>query len=148
MRRCTTICSLRHQNQHRHTRCVKVAKIYWVCLFYGISAFLGFLNVKATFLEEQWYYLTHSRENKGIHTFPKGICPKVNVIARLELILFTTIPQSSTLSIVARGNPLYGVLFIIIYSLKMFVTSVVEFWFCFSFFVCFLSGLVSFYFFF
>ena len=23
-------------------------------------------------------------ENKGVHTFPKGICPKVNVIARLE----------------------------------------------------------------
>ena len=22
--------------------------------------------------------------NKGVHTFPKGICPKVNVIARLE----------------------------------------------------------------
>ena len=23
-------------------------------------------------------------EDKGVHTFPKGICPKVNVIARLE----------------------------------------------------------------
>ena len=32
-------------------------------------------------------YLTHSRENKGVHTFPKGICPKVNVIARLEFEL-------------------------------------------------------------
>ena len=31
-----------------------------------------------------WYYLTHSWEDKGVHTFPKGICPKVNVIARLE----------------------------------------------------------------
>ena len=30
------------------------------------------------------YYLTHSWEDKGVHTFPKGICPKVNVIARLE----------------------------------------------------------------
>ena len=29
--------------------------------------------------------ICHSwRENKGVHTFPKGICPKVNVIARLE----------------------------------------------------------------
>ena len=28
---------------------------------------------------------THSwRENKGVHTFPKDICLKVNVIARLE----------------------------------------------------------------
>ena len=26
-------------------------------------------------------YLTHSWEDKGVHTFPKGICPKVNVIA-------------------------------------------------------------------
>ena len=25
-----------------------------------------------------------SWEDKGVHTFPKGICPKVNVIARLE----------------------------------------------------------------
>ena len=42
-------------------------------------------NAKAILLEEQlWYYLTHSWEDKGVHTFPKGICPKVNVIARLE----------------------------------------------------------------
>ena len=42
-------------------------------------------NAKATFLEEQqWYYLTHSWEDKGAHTFPKGIRLKVNVIARLE----------------------------------------------------------------
>ena len=31
-----------------------------------------------------FHYLTHSWEDKGVHTFPKGICPKVNVIARLE----------------------------------------------------------------
>ena len=43
------------------------------------------INAKATLLEEQlWYYLTHSWEDKGVHTFPKGICPKVNVIAPLE----------------------------------------------------------------
>ena len=42
-------------------------------------------NAKAILQEEQlWYYLTHSWEVKGVHTFPKGICPKVNVIARLE----------------------------------------------------------------
>ena len=37
-----------------------------------------------TFPEQWWYYLTHSWEDKGVHTFPKGICPKINVIARLE----------------------------------------------------------------
>ena len=31
-----------------------------------------------------WYYLNLSWKDKGVHTFPKGICPKVNVIARLE----------------------------------------------------------------
>ena len=35
-------------------------------------------------------YFTHSWEDKGAHTFPKGICPKVNVIARLayELVYY------------------------------------------------------------
>ena len=37
--------------------------------------------------EQQWYYLTHSWEDKGVHTFPQGICPKVNVIERLEFEL-------------------------------------------------------------
>ena len=40
---------------------------------------------KAIPLEEQyWYYLTHNWEDKGVHTFPKAIFSKVNVIARLE----------------------------------------------------------------
>ena len=56
-----------------------------VSLFNGISTLFRLFNAKAIFLEEQqWYYLTHSWEDKGVHTFPKGICPKVNVIARLE----------------------------------------------------------------
>ena len=45
-------------------------------------------NAKAILLEElSWYYLTHSWEDKGVHTFPKGICLNVNVIARLEFEL-------------------------------------------------------------
>ena len=56
-----------------------------VSLFNGISTFVRLINAKAILREEQqWYYLTHSWEDKGVHTFPKGICPKVNVIARLE----------------------------------------------------------------
>ena len=54
---------------------------------FGLMAyqlFLGYLMPKPFSLEEQ-YYLTHSWEDKGGgHTFPKSICPKVNVIARLE----------------------------------------------------------------
>ena len=45
--------------------------------------FLGYLMPKP-FSEKNWYYLTHSWEDKGVHIFPKGICPKVNVIAWLE----------------------------------------------------------------
>ena len=30
------------------------------------------------------YYLTHSWEDKRVHTFRKGVYPKVNVIAQLE----------------------------------------------------------------
>ena len=56
-----------------------------VSLFNGISTLCRLFNAKAILLEEQWwYYLTHSWEDKGVHTFPKDICPKVNVIARLE----------------------------------------------------------------
>ena len=45
-------------------------------------------NAEAILLEEQmWYYLTHSREDKGLNTFLKGIYPKVNVIARPEFEL-------------------------------------------------------------
>ena len=54
-----------------------------VSLFNGISTLFRLFNAKAILLEEQ-YYLTHSYEDKGVHTFPKGICPKVNIKARLE----------------------------------------------------------------
>ena len=55
-------------------------------MFNGISTFSGLFN--AIFLEEQsWYYSTHSWKGNGVHTFLKGICPKVNVIARLEFDL-------------------------------------------------------------
>ena len=51
-----------------------------VSLFNGISTLCRLFNAKAILLEEQ-YYLTRNLENKGVHTFPKGICPKVNIIA-------------------------------------------------------------------
>ena len=38
-------------------------------------------------VEQKWYYLTHSWEDKGVHAFPKGIGPKVNALARLEFEL-------------------------------------------------------------
>ena len=32
---------------------------------------------------QYWYYFTNSWADKEVHAFPKGICPKVNVIERL-----------------------------------------------------------------
>ena len=62
--------------------------IWFLCLMaYHIR---GLFKVKAIILEEQqWCYLTPKFiwEYKGVHTFSKGICPKVNVIARLEFEL-------------------------------------------------------------
>ena len=57
-----------------------------VSLFNGISTFLGYLMPKP------FSYLTHSWEDKGVHTFPKGICPKVNInsatVIRTRLLRF------------------------------------------------------------
>ena len=58
--------------------------VWFLCLM-AYKTFFRLFNAKAILLEEQlWYYLTHSWEDKEIHTFPKGINPKVNIIARLE----------------------------------------------------------------
>ena len=56
-------------------------------------------NAKAILPEEQqWYYLTHSWEDKGFHTFPKGICPKVNELAYYD-------SSVHRLNITPRGHP-------------------------------------------
>ena len=48
----------------------------------------GLFNAKAILVEEQqWYYVTQSYGNLRIHTFPKGVSLKVNVIAWLEFEL-------------------------------------------------------------
>ena len=69
--------------------CECVSLFVCVCVGFFVSWYINIcrlFNANAILLEEQyWYYLTHSW--KGVHTFPKGICPKVNVIARLEFEL-------------------------------------------------------------
>ena len=42
-------------------------------LINGISTLKGLFNPKAILVEEQqWYYLTHSWEDKRVHAFPMG----------------------------------------------------------------------------
>ena len=50
--------------------------------------FFELFNAKYILLEKEWWYiLAYSWEDNGVHTFPKGICPNVNVIAQLEFEL-------------------------------------------------------------
>ena len=60
-----------------------------ISFFWWYISLFRLFNAKGTHLEEQeWYYLTYSWEDKGgVHTSPKSICPKVNVIARLDFEL-------------------------------------------------------------
>ena len=56
-----------------------------VSLFDGISNFLGYLmQIYIIEKELQWFYLIPSYGDKGFHIPPKGITPKVKIIARLE----------------------------------------------------------------
>ena len=58
----------------------QLTRFGFVSLFNGISTLFRLFNAKAILLEEQsWYHLTHSWEDKGVHTFPKGISLKVIV---------------------------------------------------------------------
>ena len=44
-----------------------------ISLFNGISTLCRLFNAKDILQEEQsWNYLTHSSEDKGVHTFPEG----------------------------------------------------------------------------
>ena len=53
-------------------------------IFVSLINLCGLHNAKAILVEkQQWYYLTHSRRYKEVHTFLKGINSKVNVIAPL-----------------------------------------------------------------
>ena len=59
-----------------------------VSFFNGISTFVGYSMPKPS-LEKNIsdVSVTYSWEDLTFLTFPKGICPKVNVIARLEFEL-------------------------------------------------------------
>ena len=49
---------------------------------------LLWVKAEAKFVEgQQWYYLTQSKGDKWVHTFPKSISLKGSIIARLEFEL-------------------------------------------------------------
>ena len=78
-------------------------------LSFGLVWFLSLLayqpswvsQCQAILIEKQlWYFLTHSYRDKRVHTFRKGISPKVNVIVRLENeIVFYDVAISHNLSV-------------------------------------------------
>ena len=66
-----------------------------VSLFNGISTFLGYLMPKLFSKKNSSGTIQpiYSWEDKGVHTFPKSICPKLNVRARLQSIALTITPR-------------------------------------------------------
>ena len=72
-------------NREQYT-CTHIELSVWmVSLFNGILTFVGYLMPKPPLNKDSSG--TISWEDKGVHTFPKGICPKVKVIAQLEFEL-------------------------------------------------------------
>ena len=66
-------CGNNTKDEHNNPKTLRflclVAYLKLRCLF----------SAKTIILEEQqWCYLTYCWEDKEVHTFPKGICPKVN----------------------------------------------------------------------
>ena len=65
--------------------------------------------------ERLWYYLTHSWEDKEVHTFLKDICPKVNVIERVETELAYYDPSIHSFNHYTTRTPMkYGKYFMIV----------------------------------
>ena len=85
--------------------------IYIVCVGCSMTGLDSLFNCMPTFdakaillKEHYYYYITH---DKLAYIFPKSICPKMNIIARLEFELAkATFPQSSILTIIPRGHTL------------------------------------------
>ena len=76
--------SLSHSYNQLHT------SSRYKCLFFnGITAFVGYFMLNLSLQKNS----SCSWENKGLHTFPKGISPKLSLISRLELLI--TISSSS-----------------------------------------------------
>ena len=61
----------------------------FISLFNGISTFVGYLIAKSILVEELLRsFLTESwRRDKEVHTFPKGMSPKVNLLPGFEFEL-------------------------------------------------------------
>ena len=82
---CHILTEMEELGKYKHT---KNQTLNAICFHRFVFSFLFFFFFFFLFLvEQQWYHLTHSLRDKGVYTFPKGISPKVNVIARLEIEL-------------------------------------------------------------
>ena len=69
----------------------------------------GLFNAKAILVEEQksYFLIDKAGKDKAVHSFPKDMSPKVNVIVWLEFE-HTTMSQSSMLATILWGLPLFA----------------------------------------
>ena len=77
----------------------------FVSLVCGISTFMGYLMPYPFFVEWLWWcYLAHSWRDKGVHTFPWGISPKVDLVAQLTYLWATLYIGEIVLKMMANFN--------------------------------------------
>ena len=105
-------------------------------------AYRGLSNVKVILLEEQkWCYLTHWWEDKRVHTFPKGICPKFGL--EFELAYYDSAVQHFNHYTKRTSTFFYVILFLILRGLYWIWLNIVwmrflvfhcsiRCWYCFS----------------
>ena len=78
---------------------------WWFLCLMAYQVFLCYLMPSHSPRRTVVVLFNHSWEDKGVHTFPKGICPKVNVIARLEYELAYYDSAVHRLNHYTRGHP-------------------------------------------
>ena len=73
-------------NNYSETQIIPSLEIStWTIVVFNNYGLVWFLCLMALFNAKAIHpRRTRNWEDKGVHTFPKGICPKVNVIVRLE----------------------------------------------------------------
>ena len=87
-----SICWLKKVELLEKKRKKKRKKVVWFD-FFNIN-FHGLFNTKVSLVEQQWYFLTHSLGDNGVHTFPNCISLKVNVMW-FELAYYNIAVQKS-----------------------------------------------------
>ena len=100
---CVFSQSLHHEEEVTQGQFLNGGGIFWFLSFNGVLTFMGYIIPKRSLLKDSW------DGNCVFHTFPKGICLKVNIIAQLEIELTYYDVAVQLVIHYAMGTPSNGV---------------------------------------